>query len=96
MSTPELISATTNAAMVQLPGRHNPSMCIQGDTLLTLADSVHKAAAFLLKNSDDEEMVEWIVYANNVLGGLVSEYNRVAKETGRFHELDAEVPLLEL
>lgn len=81
-----VVSADIGRTIVQLPHRKGPSICIQGDTALTLAQIAHDNAKLWMakRHIDDlpDEMLDEMVYLSNVLVSMVLGYNEVSDRVG--------------
>ena len=80
-NTAKILSATVNAAVVQLPGRKFPGMVIQGDTLKILtgqADYLQEK----LGDAADEEIVYTIKAMRDSLSARLVIYEKVLQENG--------------
>jgi hypothetical protein len=73
------LSLETNCAVIQLPNRSLPSICLQGDTLITLAGAAYRNAQIWMKNEGKidfpDDMFDSVVYLSNKLVGLAMAYN---------------------
>lgn len=74
----EMLSETTNSAVVSVPGRKFPGVIVQGDSLknlLNLAGEIEE----LSKSQDRVELMETIGSLKNQLNNYVQEYEVAMK-----------------
>jgi hypothetical protein len=78
MKNVEVLSSTANAAVVQLAERAFPSICIQGDTLASLAlNSLTQALAIARRSQVPDDEVFELLTTGCTLAELFREYERV-------------------
>lgn len=76
MSEAKLLTAPTNYAVVQLPGRNFPGVVIQGDSLNNLVQLLSDT-----QNADEpEERTGCIAEAREILAGALKGYENVLTE----------------
>jgi hypothetical protein len=79
--TAEIVDESVNAAIVQLPSRAFPSMCVQGDALVSLASIAYENAQIWLSNEGDEkfpdDLLDSVIYLSNQLVAMALAYNEV-------------------
>jgi hypothetical protein len=94
--TAKIISNEANKAMVLLPNRISPAMCVHGDTLVSMAGIAHANAKqwILMEGSPGfpDELLDQVVYLSNVLVSMCLQYNEIGKnEIGfSFRQLNVE------
>ena len=72
-----ILGEVSNAAVVQLPSRKFPSICIQGDTLVNLTALISRLALNAKNNvTMNEDDIYDLVYVNNVLTALSFVYDK--------------------
>jgi hypothetical protein len=84
MMNAEILSSETNLAIVRLPTRATPAVCIHGDTLISLARIANDNAKLWVRNIDNplfpDELLDRMVYLNNMLAQMVEQYNERCAE----------------
>ena len=79
MTNVKLLSATTNAAVVHLPGRANPGLVLQGRTLRALRELASRAVD-LLEEGDLTGAQDKCVQLYEDLNDYVSHYEGVLRD----------------
>lgn len=81
-----VVSSNAGRTIVQLSGRHLPSVCIQGDTLANMARAANEnARIWLAKRSGEDfpdDMLDMVIYLNNTLVSMVMDYNAASDRVG--------------
>ena len=75
----EILSDTTNAAVMRHPGRKFPGVLVQGDTLYSLCQSADFACSRARSKVDDEAFRE-LNQVRNVLWSLLTHYKSALEE----------------
>ena len=77
----KLISAATNYAVVQLPGRNFPGVVIQGDSLHSLLEQVSDIQKLTAKHRD-QELTEEVSSLHELLRSVAHHFEQTCQREG--------------
>jgi hypothetical protein len=81
-----LIACIDSQAIVQLSNRSWPSLCLQGDTIITLATYAYRNAMHRLEYDGNpnfpDQMLDDAVYLSNKLVAMALAYNQALLDSG--------------